>query len=141
MSSLFKQFKMDAKKESEGIEIQYAPNADKTIPTFRVRRMGPANTAWAKALERASRPYKRQLQLDTLDEATNRRISMQVMLETVLVGWSNVQDADGKELVYSMENAKMIFNALPELYLDICGQAANAALFHDDAQESDAKNS
>lgn len=138
--SLHKQFKTDAKKEQEGVEITYGPNADGTIPTFRVLRRGPSNDRYAKALERESAPYRRLLELGTLDPKVQERIMRRVFCTSVLVSWDNVQNEKGEAIAYSIENAISLFTELPELYLDLSDQAGKLSSFRAETQESDSKN-
>jgi hypothetical protein len=141
MSSLFKQFKTDLKKEQEGIPVTYAANEDGSIPTFHVRRRGPTNPQWTKALERESAPYRRLLELGTLDPKIGDRIMLRVFCSSVLTGWENVQGQKNESrLAYTLENAIQLFTELPELYLDLSEQAGKLAGFRIETQESDAKN-
>lgn len=140
MSSLFKQFEMDAQKESEGIDITFAANDDGTVPTFRVLRRGNQNQKYVKSLERATQPYKRLIALEALDAKTQERILRRVFCEAVLIGWDHVQDKDNKDIPYNFENAIGLFNALPELYMELASQASQLAAFRVETQESDAKN-
>src|SRR5207342_3524584 len=65
MSGLHAKFKTDRVKEVEGVAIEFsdAPNDDGSIPTFTISRMGKTNRAYSKALEQATRPYRRQIEL------------------------------------------------------------------------------
>ncbi len=49
MSGLFKQFKTNSAKETEGVEIEFpeAQNDDGTVPTFIISRMGKSNKAYS----------------------------------------------------------------------------------------------
>lgn len=138
--SLFEQFETDNSKEVEGVEVQYAPNKDNTIPTFVISRMGKANKKYSKALDKASKPYARQLQLGTLAEETAENLFMGVFVKTVLKGWSNVRGKDGKDLEFNPENAMFVLKALPDLYEDLQDKAKSAALFREETNEDDAKN-
>lgn len=138
--SLFDQFETNAEKEAEGVEVVYAPNKDGTIPTFTLSRMGKSNKRYSKMLDKASKPYARQLQLGTLDEATAENLFMGVFVKTVLKGWKNVRGRDGKDLPFSVENALMVLKALPDLYEDLQDKARSAALFREETNEDDAGN-
>ncbi|UUV44528.1 tail assembly chaperone [Rhodobacter phage RcMotherGoose] len=138
--SLFDQFETNAEKEAEGVEVQYAPNKDGTIPTFILSRMGKSNKKYAKALDKSSKPYARQLQLGTLAEETAEALFMGVFVKTVLKGWKNVRGRDGKDLPFSPENAIMVLKALPDLYDDLQDKARSAALFREETNEADAGN-
>ena len=138
--SLFAQFKTDERKEVEGVPVQYAPNGDGTIPTFFLSRMGKTNKKYTKELNRATKPFSRQLQTDTLPPEQAESIFMGVFVKTVLKGWANVRDEDGNELAFTVENATALFKKLPDLYDDLTEQAKSAALFREADIEADAGN-
>jgi hypothetical protein len=140
MSSLFKQFKTDTDKEQAGVPIQYGANDDGTIPTFNVRRRGPSNQQYAKALQRETEQYRRQIEMNMLDEMISRQIMLKVFVATILVSWDNVQGEDGKLIPYSKDNAMKLFNALPDLYNDLVEQSGKLSLFRVEVAEQDAKN-
>lgn len=138
--SLQSQFKMDAAKESEGIEIKYAANDDGTVPTFRVLRRSSQNQRYVKVLERETAPYRRLIELGALDKKKEENVLRRVFCQSVLIGWQNVQKQSGENILYTFENAMQLFEELPELYLDLAEQAGKLAAFRVETQESDAKN-
>lgn len=138
--SLFDQFETDADKEAEGVEVEYAPNKDGTVPTFIISRMGKANKKYSKMLDKATKPYARQLQLGTLANETADNLFMGVFVKTVLKGWSNVRGKDGKDMPFTPENATELFKLLPDLYEDLQEKAKSAALFREEVNEADAGN-
>ena len=138
--SLFRTFKTDDEKEKSGVPVTYGPNDDGSVPTFIVRRRGPTNQQYAKQLTRETEPYRRQMELNTLDEMVSRAILMKVFVETVLVGWSNVQDQNNQPIVFSRENALSLFRTLPELYDDLLAQSAKLSLFRSETAEQERKN-
>ena len=95
--SLYKQFATNSEKEMEGVEVQMteAENEDGSIPTFVVSRMGKSNKRYSKALEAATRPYRRQIELGTMNNDKAEEIFMGVFVDTVLKGWKNVRGEDG----------------------------------------------
>jgi hypothetical protein len=139
-SSLFRDFKTDEKKLNEGVKITYRANEDGTIPTFIVSRLSFSNAKYKREFERVTKPRKRAIDLGQIDEAEDRAMMVAVFVKTILLGWENVLDADGKPITFTEENAKHIFAALPELYLDLAGQARDIELFRVDEQEASAKN-
>lgn len=138
--SLYTQFKTNAEKEVEGVEVQYGPNEDGTIPTFTISRMGKANKAYTKALEAATRPYRRQIELGTMNNDTAEGLFLVVFIQTVLKGWKNVRGEDGKEIPFSKETATKLLTDLPELYDDLQEKAKSASVFREEALEDEAKN-
>lgn len=141
MSSLFKQFKMDPKKQDEGVLVQYGENPDKTLPGFRLLRQNASNQRYAKTLERETNPYRRMISLGTLDTKTAERVFMRVFCLSVLIGWEHVYDATGALIPFNFDNAMKLFQELPDLYDDLVIQSQKASLFRQDTDEADAKNS
>lgn len=145
--SLSKQFKTDTTKEVDGVAIEFGANADGTVPTFWISRMSKANVAYTKALDKATRPYRRAMDLGTLDNDVAERIFAEVFATTVLRGWDNVQlsDVTGEEsdtgfAPFNKENVLALFKRLPELYDDLQAQAKSAALFKTESIEAETKN-
>lgn len=138
--SLFEQFKTDADKEKNGVRIEYGANADKTVPTFIISRMSKVNKKYTKAIEVSTRPYRRQIELEIFPEDKAVELMKKVFVDTVLLGWENVQDENGVLIPFNRDNALELFGKLPELYEDLEAQAKKAALFRVEAQEAEAKN-
>jgi hypothetical protein len=138
--SLYTQFKTNAEKEVEGVEIQYGPNEDGTIPTFIISRMGKSNKAYTKALEAATRPYRRQIELGTMNNDTAETLFIGVFAKTVLKGWKNVRDESGAEIAFSEKAAVKLLTDLPEMYDDLQEKAKSASLFREESLEDEAKN-
>jgi len=142
MSGLFKQFKTNATKEVEGVEIEFteATNDDGSIPTFIISRMGKSNKAYAKALEASTRPYRRQVELGTLKNEVAEGLFLNVFVDNVLKGWKNVLDEEGNEIAYSKEAAISLMTALPDVYERLQEEAKLASNFRDFSLEAEAKN-
>lgn len=139
--SVFKQFATDTKKEVEtGVEVTYGPNDDGTVPTFTILRRGPSNQRYTKCLERESAPYRRLLDLGTLDPKTQEKVMIRVFCNSVLIGWKNVKTDEGQEIAFNFENAVELMRKLPDLYYDLVAQADKAATFRSETLEADAKN-
>lgn len=137
--SLYSQFATNQSKEVDGVMVEYGPNSDSTVPTFKLSRMGKSNKRYAKALDAATKPYRRQLELGTMDQAISERVFMEVFVTTVLLGWNDVEMDDSKA-AFNKANAIKLFTDLPELYDDLQEKAKSAALFRDEALEIEAKN-
>ena len=140
--SLYKQFKTNAEKESEGVEIEFneAANDDGSVPTFTISRMGKSNKRYTKALEAATRPYRRQIELGTMKNEVAEEIFLNVFVDTVLKGWKNVRDEKGGELPFGKQSAVKLFQDLPEVYERLQEEAKQSANFRDLALEDEAKN-
>lgn len=144
MSGLFKAYKTDASKEVSGVRIEFAEaqNDDGTIPTFILSRLGKSNTAYTKAMEAETRPYRRQMELGTMKNEVAEELFKKVFVNTVLKGWENVQDEDGKEIPFSPANALNLINApgMGDFYERLQTEANLSANFRELAREAEAKN-
>jgi hypothetical protein len=139
--SLYKTFQTDTSLEKEGIILDYGKNsAGKTI-AIRIARAGGSNVAYSRRMESKAKPFRRQIQNETIERALLTDIVQEVFAETVVLGWENVEDAQGKPLPFSKENCIKLFADLPDLWEDVQEQAQRAALFRVQVREDDAKNS
>lgn len=140
--SLYKQFATNTEKEIEGIEVQMteAENEDGSIPTFVVSRMGKSNKRYSKALEAATRPYRRQIELGTMNNDKAEEIFLGVFVDTVLKGWKNVRDETGADMPFTKQTATKLFKDLPEVYERLQEEAKLSANFREASLEEEAKN-
>ena len=145
--SLTKQFHTNPEIENAGVEIKYAPNEDKSVPTFVIARAGKSNKRYQVALNAALKPHARAQQLGTLAPEMAEEIYMGVFIGTILKGWSNVlmsdvtgNKADKGYADFNAENAKALFARLPEIYDDLVDKSNSASLFREETNEEDAKN-
>lgn len=138
--SLYKQFKTDSNLEKDGIIIEYGQTDQGKPIQIKIARAGGANTAYSRVLEAKVKPYRRQIQNETIERETMTSIMREVYAETVVIGWSNVQNAEGEDLEFNRENVIQLFTDLPELFEDIQSQANNVAIFRETILEEEAKN-
>lgn len=138
--SLYSQFKTDATIEKEGIFVEYGANSKGLPIRFRVARAGGANSNFKKSFEKHSLPFRHLMRANKLDEETSMRITRLVFIESVLLGWENVEDKAGEPLEFSAANANMLFTDLPGLLLDLSGHAADSELFLEELRKADAGN-
>ncbi len=121
--SLYSQFGIDEEKEQEGIWLDYAPNKDKSVPGFLVRRTSKNNKAWTKAYEKAAKPFRRQAEMGLLDADISEKITKEAWVGTVLIGWRNIQDRQGSPIDFSREAALKLLDDLPQLWDDLWAQS------------------
>lgn len=138
--TLYKQFKADSDAEANGVWLTYGETDDKKPIRFLVARAGGSNIRFNKALEKKSRPYRRQIQSGTILPETLNQITLEVYCESIILNWENVQSEDGKELSFNKENCMQLMTDLPDLYDDIVGQSQRLAVFKAEAEKEDAKN-
>lgn len=146
MGALTRTFQTDEKKEQEGSWITIVVNDDKSIARVRVKRMGPSNKAFTKRYAmltrqlRAVRGDKEELEKQALIEA---------FLDHCLVGWENIENLlpveQGKKrdpyMPFSKENARLLFEKLPEVLDDIVIKAMDVTTFQAEQPETELKNS
>lgn len=138
--SLYSQFQTDKDIEKTGVVLEYGKTKEGKIIAIRIARAGGANTRYTKLMEAATKPYRRQLQNETLDNDIAEGITQKVYAQSVILGWENVQDQNGNEMVFNVENCIKLFKDLPDLWADIQNQATRAALFRQEILEADSKN-
>lgn len=133
-SNIQKLFKTNAECETKGIWLDYGD--------FRIRiaRAGGANKAFAKCLEKKSRPLRRLIQADMLENEQAEKLMGEVYAESVVLGWEGVTDDKNKAIPFSKDACLELFKEMPDLLRDIMDQAGKMALFREDIREAAAKN-
>lgn len=142
MSGLHKRFKTDNVKETEGVRIEFpeAQNDDGTIPVFILSRMGKANKAYQKAIEAATRPHRRQIQLETLNNDVAEELFLNVFVDVILKGWENIQNDENQNVPFSKSSAVALMKELPDVYERLQEEAKESTNFRDNALENEGKN-
>lgn len=138
--SLYTQFETDREIEKTGIVLDYGFNSKKQPIQIRIARAGGANERYSKLLELRTKPYRRQIQNETLENAVAEKITKEVYAQTVVLGWTGVEDRDGNEMPFTQENCVKLFTDLPDLWSDVQSQSTRASLFRAEILEADAKN-
>jgi hypothetical protein len=133
-------FKTNKDTEQNGIFLEYGKTADGRPIRFKIARAGGNNTKFAKLLDRKTKPYRRQLQNETMDPKVAEQIFMEVYSESVVLGWENVEDENGSPLNYSPEACLKLFKDLPDLFNDIRDQSTKISSYQLEVRESEAKN-
>lgn len=96
---LFKTYETDKKLELEG--VVFTPDSNTAIT---VARGGGANVHFAKALERKSKPLRRQIEAGILDLELDRKMMAEVYAETIIKNWETLITVKGKpSLVQGIE--------------------------------------
>ena len=154
--SMYAQFRTDPKLEKSGVVLEYAD--------FRVTiaRAGGSNKKFARVLESATKPYRRAVQTETMDNELAMKVLRKVYADSVVLNWETMVDTgkfddegepicewrrgiespDGEGLLnFTPENVEETFRLLPELFSDIQEQANKIAIFREQALEDESKNS
>lgn len=138
--NIYQQFQTNADLERNGIFLEYGPNSKGQPMRVLVARAGGANMPFIKAMENKFRPYRRQVQTETMDPALMEKLLHEVYAETIVLDWENWEDGDNKDLPFSRENCIKLFKDLPDFYRDIVEQCQRIALYRSVILEPDAKN-
>lgn len=145
--SLSKQFHTNPEAEQEGAWVDYGPNSDKTVPGFKLSRMAKSNKRYAKTIDRVTKPHRRSIELETMDDELAESMFAEVFVDTILLDWRNIplsdvtgNDKDKGFAEFNRDNALALLKRLPELYEDLQDKAKKASLFREDALEREAKN-
>ena len=136
-------FGTSASLETEGIWIDYGEYG-----RIKVARAGGKNKAFKNLMERSLRPYRSAMNMGTMDDAVLERITRENFAEAVVLDWDIVEEGPidettGKPTLvpvpFSREACVKIFEALPDLFLDIMQQAQTVVNFVEASREIDAK--
>lgn len=137
---IYSQFKTDTSLEKDGITLDYGINSKDEPVQIRIARAGGANQQYLRRMEAKFKPYRRQIQNDTIERALLETFVKEVYAETVVLGWVGVEDADGNPMACTKENCIKLFTDLPDLFTDIQEQSQQASLFRSSLREVDGKN-
>jgi len=140
---LRKMFETVPSLETKGVVLEYAEGVDMTIA-----RAGGANKKFAKVLARLSKPYRRAIQTETIDEKVGNRLMMEAYAEAVVLGWNGFtkdiitkkEEDAGTLLEFTKENVIAVFEALPELFTDVAKMSNNITLYRAETLEGDSGN-
>lgn len=126
---LYAQFQTDPDMEKTGIELVFRMGNGIPDVKIQIARAGGGNTRYNKVLEFKTKPYRRQIQTETISDADYQAIMREVYAETVILRWEGVTDREGNPLPFSKENVVQVLKDLPDLFTDIQQQANKVALF------------
>lgn len=138
--SLRKMYHTDTDLEQSGIEFQIGD------ATFRLARSGGSNRRYQKIMERLTKPYRRQIQSNTMDDKLAMSLAQEGFARGVLLGWDGVtmddlgDDGNDERAPFNVENAIKLFTLMPDLYSDLQVVSAERAVFLHEAAEEDAGN-
>lgn len=140
MNGLYSQFKTDERKEVEGVIVNYGKNSKGENIDFVIARAGGANAKFASVAEKVMKPYRRQLNNESIDLTTVQNLMKKVYARSVVIGWSGVEDENNNPLEFNEANVIKVFTDLPDLFDDIRGLAEKQAMFRLQALEDESKN-
>lgn len=124
MTNIYDMFATDLKIETDGFIHRVT---DKI--SFTLARAGGANAKFSKAMEVKTRPYRRQIQEDTMDITLANKLLIEAFAETVVLGWEGITTVNGKEVKFTPEAAIKLFTDLPDLFNELREAAAKQSNF------------
>ena len=143
--SMYKTFATDKDAERSGVWIDYG--------SFRVllARAGGGNKAFERALEAATKPFRRAIATGRMETERLTEIVRKVFVDTCILAWET-KDEKTKAFVPGIEyprdtlvDAKKetilaVLEELPDLFDDLQDQATKATVFREGELEEDAGN-
>jgi hypothetical protein len=152
MANPYETFKTDAEVEAKtGVLLDYGD--------FRITivRAGGANKRFSKLYTERTKPFKRQMDTDTLDPEVSKDLMIKLYVDAIIIGMDvkdqeksteenpvyiqGILTPESEILPYDRTNAIKFFKDLPELFTDVVGQASQISLFRAVEQEEEIKNS
>jgi hypothetical protein len=143
--SMYAQFQTDGSLEQSGVWLDYGE--------FKVKisRAGGANKKFVKLLEQRTKPFRRAMQTETMNNDKAMEILRGVYAATIVMAWETKVDGEfapgieppeeGEKLLpFNIENVAEVFNTLPDLFADIQEQSNKVAIFREELLESDSGN-
>lgn len=132
--SIYNSFTTDPELEKRGVVLDFG-NGE----WVRIARAGGSNKKFIQAFESLMKPYRRAFQLGTMDDKKAAEILHEAFAKAIVLEW-HITDKDGKDIEFTVENAKKVFTDLPEFFGTIKTEAENMSNFKRQAQEEEAKN-
>lgn len=138
----YAQFETDPDLEKNGIRIDYGDYY------WIIARTGGANKRWERAIERVTRPIRRAIQTETLDNEVGREKVREAFVEACVIGWGSKKHGDGvmvgrddAPIQFNKENVNRVLTELDWLFQDLRDSANKASLYRKVLEDHDAKNS
>lgn len=142
--SLYSNFGTDPKLEQQGLRVEYATENPERPIVFILARAGGANKEFSRVLEQLLRPHRQALRAKVVSKELEKAVEliyMQVFARTVVKGWENVDDENGKSLPFTPDNALKVMTDLPQLYAALKSEAEDWTNYKLKELEDDAGNS
>lgn len=141
--SMYSQYQTDPKKEKNGFVVSFG--------TYRITiaRAGGANKQFLKTFNRKCKPYRKDIQAETLDPDIDFQIMVESYSETIVKNWEvesggkwkqGIESPDGGVMPFNVKNVMKTFNLLPDLLNDVAKHAQEASNYLLEEMEADAKN-
>ena len=134
MTNPYEQFATDKKLENEGVRIDYPGYS------IIISRAGGSNSRFSKVMTEIARPYRRQIEQQTIDSELSNKLLATAYARSVILGWENLCDENEKIIQFSEDNCIKLLIDLPDLFLDIQKVAGDYTVFKVIEEEIEEKN-
>ena len=142
-SPLRKMFETVPSLEEQGVVLNYAPGVE-----ILVARAGGSNKKFNRVITRLSKPHRRAIEAEILDEAIGNALLVDAYVTAIIKGWKGItkdlithNSADAEEeLPFTKENVASLLTEQPNLFTDIQKVAENMRAYRIEVLESEAKN-
>ena len=148
--ALHKTFKTDTTKEVEGVWVAF----DEDV-ALKLARAGGQNFAYQKYFAKLIRPFKRQIDNNTLPQNRQLQLMAQAYAHNIVLDWKqrvedveagtwsfregHIQDEDGTWLSSTAANIEKVLMDLPDFFQFVRDAAMDLSLFMVEEEEENAK--
>lgn len=130
---IYSLLKTDAEKEAKGVEVDIGDGIKIRVARFN-------NEEFQSYWEAITKPFRRQIENNTISKEDLRELMIDAISETVLLGWSGVK-VKGKEFPYSKDNAMTLLRDLKEFRDIVSEESRRFEHFRAQDMEDDKGNS
>ena len=127
--------KTDVKLEVDGKWVEY-------VFGIRLKIARAGNSAYNEAMRNLVDPIKAEIREEKLTIEDFAELLLTVRAKTVLLGWENIEDKEGKCITYSPEKAEEFFKdpELKDFYTFVVGISEDQAQYAKRVDEESVKN-
>lgn len=136
-------FETDEDLENAGIWLDYGD--------FRVKvaSAGQGNKKYVRYAEKALKPIRRAMQAGAVSNERSMAIMSDIYAKTIVLDWQikgddgwkpGIEGRDGEVLPFNKEEVQKVFEALPNLFIDVQEQANSISNFRKQEIEEDSGN-
>lgn len=127
--------KSDLQKEVEGVWQDFSMG-------IRLKIARARNPKYLEMLRVLMQPHRGDVRTDEMDAEIFQGILKEVRAKTILLDWENIEDDDGKPILYSSDQASAFFNdpELKDFYTFVTFGSENADLYRKGLIEDSVKN-
>lgn len=136
-------FETDEDLENTGIWLDYGD--------FRVKiaSAGQGNKKYVRYAEKALKPIRRAMQAGAVSNERSMAIMSDIYAKTIVLDWQvkgdngwkpGIEGRDGEVLPFNKEEVQKVFEALPNLFIDVQEQANAISNFRKAEIEEDSGN-